>query len=237
MFSSVAFRRVFSASLFSLAIAGPKNPKRGIGYAGDIPEDIINANQTKSLISWQYNWANIPPNYLATSNIPYVPMQWGSANIDTFSDAVRIQDAPVILAFNEPDFAAEANVPPEEAAQLWMQFLEPLKAHGVRLGGPAVTASPTGRPWLTSFFAACTNCTIDFLPIHWYGSGVEGFYGYLWDVHNSFPEYPIWVTEYAETSTNDTVVLDFMNQTINYLDSLDWVERYAWFGYFVSGAH
>jgi hypothetical protein len=31
-----------------------------------------------------------------------------------------------------------------------------------------------------------------------------------------------------------TVVLDFMNQTITYLDSLDWIERYAWFGYFVS---
>lgn len=25
-----------------------------------------------------------------------------------------------------------------------------------------------------------------------------------------------------------------MNQTINYLDSLDWIERYAWFGFFVS---
>ena len=29
-------------------------------------------------------------------------------------------------------------------------------------------------------------------------------------------------------------VWDFMNQTINYLDSLDWIERYAWFGFFVS---
>lgn len=31
-----------------------------------------------------------------------------------------------------------------------------------------------------------------------------------------------------------TVVLDFMNQTITFMDSLDWIERYSWFGYFVS---
>jgi hypothetical protein len=82
---------------------------------------------------------------------------------------------------------------------------------------------------------------------------VEGFYGYIWDVHTNFPQYPIWITEYAETSTNDSgkqkalmqipcviftfyipVVLDFMNQTITYMDTLDWIERYSWFGFFVS---
>ena len=30
-----------------------------------------------------------------------------------------------------------------------------------------------------------------------------------------------------------TVVFEFMNQTMTYLDGLDWIERYAWFGYFV----
>lgn len=30
------------------------------------------------------------------------------------------------------------------------------------------------------------------------------------------------------------VVADFLNTTTIYLDSLDWIERYAWFGYFVS---
>ena len=30
------------------------------------------------------------------------------------------------------------------------------------------------------------------------------------------------------------VVAEFLNQTIVYLDSLSWIERYAWFGYFVS---
>jgi hypothetical protein len=81
---------------FSFAVARPKNPKRGIGFAGDLPGDIINANQTDSVISWQYNWSDMPPDY--TSNIPYVPMQWGSVNIGSFDDAVMAQGAKIILA-------------------------------------------------------------------------------------------------------------------------------------------
>lgn len=61
---------------------------------------------------------------------------------------------------------------PLEAARLWKQYIQPLKAYGVRLGGPAVTAAGSGRPWLKEFFAACTGCTIDFLPIHWYNNRV-----------------------------------------------------------------
>jgi hypothetical protein len=38
----------------------------------------------------------------------------------------------------------------------------------------------------------------------------------------------------------DTYVLcaeveNFLNTTTTYMDTLDWIERYAWFGYFVSG--
>jgi hypothetical protein len=210
-----------------------KNPKRGLAFAdGDTPADLINANQSQSVISWQYNWASLPPAYLATSNIKYIPMQWGSGGADQFQESVQAQGADTILGFNEPDFANESNMDPAQAAALWMEFIQPLKAQGIRLGGPAVTASGTGQPWLKTFFAACTNCTIDFLPLHWYGSGTEGFYNYLWEMHGLYPNIPIWVTEYAETSTNDTVVLDFLNQTITYLDSLDWIERYSWFGFF-----
>lgn len=227
MVSRVSLWCYLAASL-SLSLAGSKNPKRGIGFAG-MANDILNANQSASVISWQYNWANVAPDYLATSNIPYVPMQWGSAGIQDFADTVKAQGADIILTFNEPDSSSQANMDPGDAAQLWMQYIQPLKAQGIRLGGPAVTASGLG--WLISFFQACTNCTIDFLPLHWYGDGVAGFYSYIWQVHSVYPQYPIWITEYAETSTNDTVVAEFLNATTVYLDSLDWIERYAWFCY------
>jgi len=37
-----------------------------------------------------------------------------------------------------------------------------------------------------------------------YGSGTEGFYNYIWDMHSSFPQFPIWITEYADVSDNKT---------------------------------
>ncbi|XP_006453985.1 hypothetical protein AGABI2DRAFT_189310 [Agaricus bisporus var. bisporus H97] len=212
---------------------GIKNPKRGLSYAsGGNFDDILNANQTKSSISWIYDWSDLPAGFLAQSGLNYIPMQWGSGNIDKLANTISTQGADIVLGFNEPDFADEANIPAKEAAGLWMQFIEPLKQKDVKLGGPAVTAAPSGKPWLSEFLAECNNCTIDFLPLHWYGSGTEGFFNYIWDMHSTFPQFPIWITEFAEISDNATVVLDFMNQTINYLDSLDWVERYAWFGFF-----
>ena len=62
-----------------------------------MPGDIINANQTNSVLTWQYNWAPLPPVYLATSNVKYIPMQWGSVGIDTFADDVKAQGADTIL--------------------------------------------------------------------------------------------------------------------------------------------
>jgi len=81
----------------SLAVARTKNSKRGIGFSSTVPGDLINANQSNSLISWQYNWGSLPPDYIATSNIPYVPMQWGSAAIDGFSSTVKILGSNTIL--------------------------------------------------------------------------------------------------------------------------------------------
>lgn len=111
---------------------------------------------------------------------------------------------------------------------LWKEFIQPLKQHDIKLGGPAVTATSTGKQWLTEFLSACNQCSIDFLPLHWwvspaegflvlsemhrlaelcvfrYGSGTEGFYNYIWDMHSSFPQFPIWITEYADVSDNKT---------------------------------
>jgi hypothetical protein len=77
---------------------GVKNSKRGLAFAaGDTPGDLNNANQSTSVISWQYNWANFPPDYLVESNIKYIPMQWGGAGIDSFADQVKAQGADTIL--------------------------------------------------------------------------------------------------------------------------------------------
>lgn len=74
------------------------NPKRGLAFAdGSDPSDINQANQPGSSISWQYDWGTSPPSYLATSGIPYIPMQWGAGGIETFAATVQSQGADTIL--------------------------------------------------------------------------------------------------------------------------------------------
>jgi len=166
-------------------------------------------------------------------------MQWGAAGIEDLAVTVKGLGATTILTFNEPDFEQQSNINATYAAQLWMQYIEPLKQSGIRLGGPAISSGGSGLPWLQAFMAACSQCTIDFLPFHWYGDGTGGFYDYLYSLHAQFPNQTLWVTEFAETSSNDSVVLDFLNQTTTTLDGLDWVERYAWFAFYrpTDGSH
>ncbi|KAF8073624.1 hypothetical protein FPV67DRAFT_1409792 [Lyophyllum atratum] len=229
---------VLSLVLLVNSCLAAKNPKRGLAFAeGDHPDDIKVANQSSSVLSWQYDWGQSPPTYLAQSKITYIPMQWGANGIETFAAKVKASGAKTVLTFNEPDFASQSNIDPARAAQLWKQYIQPLAASGIRLGAPAVTNAPSGRPWLASFLSACTGCTIDFIPFHWYGEGIGNFYDYLWQMHGQFPQYPLWVTEFATTSTNDADVLDFITSSITYLDSLDWIQGYAWFGYFVSAVY
>ncbi|KAJ7109015.1 hypothetical protein C8R43DRAFT_183792 [Mycena crocata] len=218
----------------ALAASAAKNSKRGLAYAeADRPTDIAVANQSASVLSWVYDWGTTPRPFITASNLKYIPMIWGRDGVDTFASKVLAQGAKTILAFNEPDFASQSNIPAAEAADLWKKYIQPLHNQGVRLGAPAVTNAPSGRPWLADFLTACKDCTIDFIPLHWYGEGVGSFYDYIWSVHSQFPGYPIWITEYASTSSDDAVVLDFLKQTQAYMDSeLDWVEGYSWFAFF-----
>ena len=44
-----------------------------------------------------YDWADLPPAYIAQSNLKYIPMQWGSGSIDKLADAVSAQGADTLL--------------------------------------------------------------------------------------------------------------------------------------------
>ena len=54
--------------------------------------------------------------------------------------------------------------------------------------------------------------------------------------HQLGPNKPVWITEFATTNWNKDNPLprehveNFAKESVKYLDSLDWIERYAWFG-------
>ncbi|KJA23184.1 glycoside hydrolase family 128 protein [Hypholoma sublateritium FD-334 SS-4] len=228
-----AFLLLIALAQLSVTLAS-KNIKRGLAFAdGDTPGnvDIKKANTSSSVVSWQYNWGATPPDYLSKSGIPFIPMQWGTSGIANFASIVKAQGAKTILGFNEPDLSSQSNINATYAATLWKQYINPLSNSGVRLGAPAVSSGSTGLPWLSAFLAACSGCTIDFIPLHWYGTGAQNFNKYIGQVHTQFPGRPLWVTEFASTSLNDTEVYNFMVNTTSYMDSLSWIEGYSWFAF------
>ncbi|KAJ8691780.1 hypothetical protein PTI98_011316 [Pleurotus ostreatus] len=221
---------VLTAFLSSILVLAAKNPKRGLAFAdNNSARDLVHANQSNSAITWQYDWAASPSSTLASSGIQYVPMQWGTNGIQNLANSVK--GAKVLLAFNEPDLASQSNLDPRTAAQLWKQYIQPLKSSGIKLVSPAVTSAPSGIPWLQEFISACGGCSVDAIAVHWYGSGSQWFIEYLNKVHAAFPSRPIWVTEFADTSTDVNTVANFLKQSTAFMDSQSWVERYAWFAY------
>jgi len=204
--------------------------KRGLAWESvgpaSHPDDVLQFDK----ISWAYNWSPHPRGLERAKDIEYIPMQWNGVCIEQLAEHVAARRPAAILGFNEPDLSTQSNMSPQEAAELWKKYIMPLGKHaGVRLGAPAVTSAEFGRQWLRDFFAC--GCEADFLSLHWYGESIGAFYDYVWSMHGEFGR-PVWITEFASTSSDDTGVCDFMQQTVNYLDTLDFVERYSWFGGF-----
>lgn len=74
------------------------------------------------------------------------------------------------------------------------------------------------------------DCSFDFIPIHWYGGSPAQFIAYLERFHALFPGYPIWITEFQFTNQSPSVTEGYVREVLGYLDSKDWIARYAMFG-------
>lgn len=71
---------------------------------------------------------------------------------------------------NEPDNSGQANLTPAQAAQVYKQYMMPLKGLGASLCTPAVTngGGATGLGYLESFLSECPDCHFDAINIHHY---------------------------------------------------------------------
>lgn len=193
-----------------------------------------------------YNWELWDPRddtYL--QDIEYVPM------VRTASDASEVagyfsgsyETTPTaLLGFNEPDLSSQADMTYESAAQLWVEYIMPIReTYGVKLGAPVVTNSDSGKEWFANWVSYCESeyggCTYDFIPLHWYSSDFSYFESYVQSWLDSYSA-PLWITEMAFTRWDesdpptDSEVQEFMAEALPYLDGLSRVERYSWFGPF-----
>jgi len=189
--------------------------------------------------SWFYNWDANHNSIPAPAGVEYVPMIWGAKSVTADTLAQAKKQGTELLGFNEPDLAAQSNMTPAQALDLWPQ----LQATGMRLGSPAVAfGGDRAGGWLDQFMsgAASKGYRVDFITLHWYGSdfsaaAVNQLRGYLQAVANRYHK-PVWLTEFALINFSGSPKFPtqaqqsaFVTNGTAMLDSLPFLERYAWF--------
>ena len=209
--------------------------KRGLAYNTiSLLADFIGSG---SQSGWCYNWGSTPGGTVPKP-LEYVPMLWGldSSATDAWDSAVSTalaSGSSHLLAFNEPDLDSQSNIGYQDAANGYMEYMQPY-AGKAKLGAPAVTngdaASGMGLGYLSSFLNSCSSCTIDFVPIHWYDSAtnIQYFKDHVTQAYAAGGNRPIWITEFGATGSA-AQQQTFLETVIPWLDAQDFVERYAYF--------
>jgi len=210
--------------------------KAGLAWPNG-PNIDISQFESTGKVSWYYSWSP----WSFDTNLEFVPMLWGQEQIPTFTamieETIAYRNVTAVLGMNEPQETGQSYLTPDQGAQMWKAYLEPLRAKGVRLGSPAPSGAPSGITWLQNFFSSCAGgCTVDFIALHWYDVNATAFQAYL-DLFYSTFQRPLWITEWACQNYNnasaqcsESDIVRFLNQTQDFMDKSLFVERYAWFG-------
>ena len=217
--------------------------KKGTG--GDLSDDpSVDA-------SWYYRWGYDVPRGQAIDSREYAPMSWGAggARDDAILDYLAMDQVTNLLGFNESDncndqsgqFNNLCDVPTA------VGVYQNLQKAGLRLGSPAPREEGAGNPtrWLSRFIdqSEAADIRIDFVALHWYDWGsspaanpnapasaiFERFKRYLSNAYHLYRR-PLWITEFNANPNRGTAIQnEFMELALPYLESIGYVERYAWF--------
>ena len=209
------------------------------GHGGG--KDLLALNE-----GWYYTWTDNETKE-SSEGVQFVPMAFSHGTTENPNWIQRQTDRPGIdhiLGFNEPDKAEhKKNIYLGVQANA-VEAMLPLMATGLRIGGPSCKEEGP-RKWYPEFMEAARNkhLRIDFMGVHWYDwqsspsknrtdspeDIFERFQQYLEQVYETY-KLPIWITEFNANPYRDTKTqLKFLQLALPYLDSLPYVERYAWF--------
>ncbi|WP_068712747.1 glycosyl hydrolase [Vibrio tritonius] len=244
-----ALHSFFITALISLitnsAFAEVISTKRGLAYSGLQPADLTAMNEH---IAWWYNWAEVPEESAGDNatqyGVEYVPMALNATFDETAMRSYLSAHPEVkyLLAFNEPNFTDQANLTPQQAADAWPALEAIADDYDLKIVGPAMNYSAgevdlpdtddDGSPfaYLDAFFAACSDCRVDYIAIHSYMGSLASFEWYVNEFYTRYNK-PIWVTEwnYSNDSTSLENQMDYLAQTVRWMEQQAFVFRYAWF--------
>ena len=205
--------------------------------------------------TWVYKWNNT---LNTTINWEYAPMSWGHTGANDAADValyVGKYNSTHVMGFNEPDSCTGqsgqyGNLCDTDVA---VGYYKNLMKTGMRLVSPGCREEGAkDNQWLEQFITKATaqNVRIDAIAVHWYDWGsnpvatpnataaqiFSRFQSYLTNVY-TVHGLPIWITEFnANPARSNATNAAFLALALPYLETLDYVERYAWFPY-NSGTH
>ncbi|CAL1710625.1 unnamed protein product [Somion occarium] len=220
----------------------PSSPSTGDGASkrGLAFNDVnLTKNFNSPKVTWAYNWASSHQGDLP-GGVEFVPMLWSAdgSKTNVWQDdatAAIASGSKYLLAFNEPDLGAQANMSPEVAAEAYKTYVNPF-AGKAKLIAPAITngGAPMGTDWLDRFLAACgTDCHIDGFAFHIYdsASNTDYFKTYISDFVSKYSKdgKECLLTEFGASGSSEEQQ-QFLNQILPVLDSLDGLTHYAYFG-------
>ncbi|KAF1914768.1 glycosyl hydrolase catalytic core-domain-containing protein [Ampelomyces quisqualis] len=246
---------IWLALLTSTAFA--QDSKRGFAYTGDTHATDNRLLSSNSPLEWYYNWSPYPnTNLIPSDSLEFVPMIHGIDATQSPRTEQVIKELPKssthLLSFNEPDGttgSGGSSIKPADAAKAYIDYVVPFRSgqsggRSWKISHPSTTGSPNGLEWLRSFNESCyeidpqSGCPTDFVSAHWYGAfdGMADWLGTLDEFYNANATrnepVKIWVTEMGLPQQSAEATVQMMNQTLPYLDKLEYVEKYAWFGAF-----
>jgi hypothetical protein len=216
------------------------SPKKGVG-GGENPEMLREIG-----VSWAYIW------YIAANNFnsvyQHVPMIWGKDyDAATVTQVARSHPGSYWLIWNEPDYWQQANISPEQAAQLY-RTLRPL----IKSADPTAKLIVGGVfnlnvGWLTSFRSEYYRLYNEWPQVEgWHVHHYVGRTDYnttawrtaLQAVRDWMPAnggvVELWLTEFG-CLNSDAVAEQIMAEQVPWLEAQSWITRYAWYAVFATG--
>lgn len=239
-----------ASSLTANAFDTPRSTKRGFGentmsYTADLQALARGC-------SWWYDWGTTPPNSLASlvgkdKLIEFAPMTWNATyNIEELRTYYKAHPGDkYLLGFNEPNFKAQSNLTPTQAAQAWPKLESLADELGLKLVAPAlnypdgaindgVKYQPT--EWMDAFIAAYKKLynkepRIDYLALHCYMDYASAVKSYVDNFATRYGK-QVWLTEFCSWESQSITAASQEEQMIDKVMMLEKdpnVFRYAWF--------
>ena len=220
-----------------------RSSKRGI--CGDLALPQFDIPTIAEGVGWYYNWSSNCPSATMLALLPkydmtFLPMAWNNnynaAAIRSYKEAQP--EAQFLLAYNEPNLTDQANMTPAQAAEKWGDLVALAEETGLKLISPALNYGTLENyhdpvQWFDEFLA-CEGVSLDDMygiALHCYMPNVAALRSYI----HLFEKYnkPIFLTEFCHANSsitnNTTSQLNYMCETVNYLEAEPMVEGYSWF--------